>query len=775
MLDETSVTESSEKGTDENPHSTAEEVSHVEAMKRWNRAWNKDRENIEAAYNDLKFLAGDQWLEELRIQRETDSRPVMTFNRLPQFSRQVTGDLRKLDPDIKTVPLGGKATEKIAEIRSGMRRYIENRCDAHEFIYPAAADSMVGGGIGHVEVFSEYAEDSTFRQELGVRLLDDQIFVLWDPDAHHPTRRDAMFCFTPVDLSRDAYKDTYPDYSVSDIGTNAMAAQWSTDESVRIARYWYKVKIKRRLMEMPNGGFEDLTREEDDDIARMEEEGGKIIVRNGHQVRWVMMNGVEFITKPKDWDGRFIPVVPFIGEEVRIGARIVRHGAIRFALDPQIAHNYYESTQAEVIGLQPKSSFIGTETNFRKNKAQWDIANLKNFSALEYTPDPLNGGREPSRSPPPLSSSGVSEASASALQAMQACIGIYNASLGARSNETSGVAIRSREQQGDTGTFLYVKNYGLSLKHIARVIDDLIPHLYDTTQMARIIGIDNSERLEVINQPQGVSVDGVPIEILNDLTVGSYDVSMELGPSYQTRREEARAGMTDFVSAFPAAAPVLAPVLADMQDWPNKELIRDLLTTLAPPSVQAILAQKNNEPPPPPMPPNPAQQLEAQVMQAKAQGEMAKAEGEKIRAMSIEARAEFELKDQELKLRGQELANIKSEFELLDAQMKLGMNGPPLDSAKLHTWIGQVDMALQHLDQHVANQIAGLTSFGESSEGVAGAPMSEGPPVATGPATPAIPGTVEGLGGAPGGLEPEPVAMPPSLPLGDYAALPEER
>lgn len=701
MLDDTVSSAAKAKDTTENPHSAAEEVTHADTMKRWNRAWEKECDNIEAAYLDQQYSAGDQWDDTLRIQREDDSRPVLTFNRLGQFRRQVTGDLRKLDPDIKTVAVGGKATEKIAEIRSGMRRHIQNRCDAHEFIYPAAADSQVGCGTGHVEVFSEYSSYSKSQQELGVRLVDDQIAVLWDPDARHPTRSDAMWCFTYVDLSREAYKDTYPDHSVSDIGTSAVNAIWYKEDRVRIARYWYKVKTKRRMMQMPNGGFEDLSDAETDDIARMKYEGGEIISQDTYKVMWRMMNGVEFLTEAKEDTGPFIPVVPFIGEEIRIGSKIVRHGIIRFAIDPQRAHNYYESAQAEVIGLQPRSPFIATDKNTKDNQKDWDTCNVKNFATLIYTPDPRNGGREPTRSVPPMSSAGIAEASASALQAMQAVTGIYNASLGARSNETSGVAIRNREAQGDTGTYVYVKNYELSLKHIARIIDSKIPYVYDTCQIARIIGIDGRHCQEQINQPSGIAIDGVPIDILNDVTVGEYDITMEPGPSFQTKREEARSGMNDFIREFPAAAPILAPVIADLQDWPNKDLVKDLLMTLAPQPVQAILAQKNNQPPPQAPPPDPTQQMQMQVLQAKAQAEIAKAQSEI-------SRAQFDLKEQELKLRQQELVNVKAEFELLDVQMKLGANGPPLDSAKLHTWIGQVDMALQHLDQHAAGQIAGM-------------------------------------------------------------------
>ncbi len=759
--------EAPEKETDENPHAAAEEVEHAVAMKQWNRAWVKERDNIDRAYEDLAFLAGEQWPEDLRLQREADSRPVLMFNRMGQFQRQVTGDMRQMRPSIKVVPCDDGADEKIAEIKSGLIRYIENRSDASR-IYTAAADSQVAAGIGHWEVFSEYADDSTFEQELGVRLIDDQISVMWDPDAKHPTRRDAMWCFTPVDLTREAYKETYPDHSVGDLGTNSLNMEWFRDEMIRIARYWYKVKTKRRLMKMPNGGYEDLTDAKRDDIARMEGEGGEIVEKAGHKIKWKMMNAVEFISEPEEWPGRFIPVVPVIGEEVRVGAKIVRHGIVRFAADPQRAYNYARSTQTEFVGLQPKAPFIGTEDNFKDYENEWNTANVKNWPFLRYKPDPRNGNAPPQRQNPPASGSGLTECVVMAEQDMQAVIGIYNASLGAKSNETSGTAIAKREKQGDTGTFVYMDNFALSIMHTARILNDLLPHYYDTSRTVRVIGVDGTQKRVPINQPQGVAVDGVPQDMLNDMTTGAYDVQMEIGPSYATKREEARDGITSFITAFPPSAPVLAPVMADLQDWPNSDLITELLTTLAPPQVQQILAQRHNHPPPQPQPPNPMQEMQMKTEMAKAQGEMATAQGHQAQAQGHAAKAVYEVELEKLKLEYQKLMNVKATLEV---QAQMAAAGPPIDSKKLHAWIGNVDMALTDIDKHLHGGIASPSASAPdgSGNGGGGGDLSSS---ATSPSPPSSEGQGAPSSDQSGGSSQSAPETPPALPEGHYAALP---
>lgn len=734
-----------EHPTNENPREKAAELDHGEVMKRWDRSWNFNRDNALLAYEDLEFLTGEtQWNAELRQAREGDSRPCLTFNRLPQFIRQVTGDLRKLDLDIKTIPIDDGADEKIAEIRGGMRRYIENRSDAHDFVYPAAADSQVACGIGHWEVYAEYAEDSTFRQELGIRLLDDQVSVVWDADAKHPTRKDAMYCFCPVDLTREAYQAEYPDHAVSDLGQERSpeSVDWFGGDRIRIARYWYKVKVKRQLIALPNGGYEDMTGATPDHILQMVVQGGRPITREGYQVRWVMLNGAEFLTKPADWPGRFIPVVPVVGEEIRVGARTVRNGIIRHAQDAQRSYNYARSEQTAFVGTQPRSPFVGTDENFKDNQEDWDTANVKTASALIYKPDPRNGGRPPERSQPPVGSPALAECVANAEADMQAVIGIYNASLGARSNETSGVAIRQREQQGDTGTFVYVKNFGLSRKHTARIIDDLLPHFYGEAQIVRVVGEGDEERREEINQPSGLAVNGAPMDTLNDITSGAYDVSMSIGPSFQTRREEAREGITSFIQAFPAAAPILAPVMADIQDWPNKDLVKKLLTTLSPPAVQAILAEKNQEPPPQPQPPDPLQVAQMQAEMAKSQ------------AVIQGSQAETEKKQMELV--HQQLLNTKAEIDVMASKVKLDQAATAINPAQLMQFMNETNMALEAIGHHVAARIGG--AGGEQAEPAE--PAEQEPPEA--PMEQELPG-----GMAEGGM---PMPEQPAMNQGDQLA-----
>jgi hypothetical protein len=173
----------------------ADKTILAQARKDWDAAELRERHNIKLAYEDLEFLAGDelsQWPEKQRKARQDEGRPTLQINELPQFVRQITGDIRQMKPAIKVVPVDSQADEKIADLRAGLIRYVENRSDASA-IYFRAADSQVACGIGHWRVATEYADSSTFNQEIRIAPIEDGVAVLWDPDAVLPTREDGRF------------------------------------------------------------------------------------------------------------------------------------------------------------------------------------------------------------------------------------------------------------------------------------------------------------------------------------------------------------------------------------------------------------------------------------------------------------------------------------------------------------------------------------------------------------------------------------------------------
>jgi len=613
-------TSDADKNSTKEPQSDWPEI-HSEALHEYERAWEKEQHNIEEAYEDLRFRRGklaDQWTPEALAMRT--GRPCHVVNLLPQFIRQVTGDMRQSRPGIKVVPVDDKADIDVADTRGGLIRYIENRSHA-KHIYTAAGDQQVTAGISHWQVVTEYAAGTTLNQEIRIEGIPDGIAVLWDADAVRPDRSDANHCFVPHDQSTAMFKREHPDnvasgFDVSLCGTGTSSAfdSWATDDFIRTVVYWKKKPFTRTLALMPNGSIDDLS----DVMASIPRNqlaeafdwyrrnaGARVEERESYRICRYLLTMAE-VLEERDWKGMHIPVVPLLGEEVRIGREVYRHGIVRYARDLQRMNNYYASAEAEIIGLQPKAPFVGTKKMFQAYYDQWENANVENLPFLEFDPDPQAPGMKPERQPPPVASSAIQQARVNTQADMKAAIGIYDAGLGAKSNETSGVAIRNRQQEGDTGTFVYLDNFSLSVQRTGEICDDLIPHVYDTQRQLMIIGDDNKAAMVTVNRPY---MEGGANKVENDLSIGAYHVMVKEGPSYTTRREEARDGMQEFIRAVPAAAPLIGDLFAEAQDWPHAQEIGERLQEMLPAPIKAKLEAEKQEreqaagkPPPPPSP-----------------------------------------------------------------------------------------------------------------------------------------------------------------------------
>lgn len=718
------------------------------ALKRWRRADEADKDNRLAAYADLEFLEvpGAQWPEDARNARA--GRPCLEFNRLPTTIAQITGDIRQMRPAVKVVPVDSRGDPKTADVIAGMVRYVENRSDAPA-AYFTGADQQVAAGIGHWRVETEYASDSTFEQEIRISGIPDGIAVRWDPDAKSPTREDARFCFVPVDMSRDVFEETYPDATAAEIGdpelTRTGLTEWATNDTVRVAEYWTKTPVKKTLALMPDGEILDLTDKDEEDHAEKLElaqlAGARIEKRDGHKIERYLITANEVLEGPTPWPGRFIPIVPAIGIEMQIGRRRIRRGVVRLAKDAQSAYNFARSAQIEVVALQPKAPFIGTEVQFKGYEEVWSTANTENHPFLPYNADPKAGTAMPQRATPPVASTGLAETTREAAEDMKAVTGVYDASLGARSNETSGTAIRARQQEGDVGSFVYIVNFTRAVRHTGSIVVDLIPHIYDTERTLRIIGEDGKVDLVQINQAQGLATDDVAERIQNDVTVGAYDVAMEMGPSYTTRREAALDGMIQLVSAAPQIAPYVLDLLAQAQDWPLADKIAKRIRAMLPPQIQAEEAQEEGKPPPPPPPPSPEQQAAAAAEQHKQQLEAGR--------QQIDL-AKLDVERQRIHA---EMVKVQGEIERAahEAQAHAVATAQPGQS---DTRVDDIAQALQHLSQIVATILEELPppADQEGPQGPDnGPPAPEQPPMGQMPTDPSQP--------PPGGFSFDPSAM----------------
>jgi hypothetical protein len=577
------------------------------ARDRLSMAISAYSESREDELDDLRFYAGSpdnqwQWPADVlatrgAVQGQTiNARPCLTINKLPQHVHQITNDQRQNRPSVKVIPVDDNADVEVAEIFNGMIRHIEYISDA-DVAYDTACENQVAYGEGYIRILTEYCDDDTFDQDIKIARVRNSFSVYMDPLIQDPCGSDAKWCFITEDLSKDEYARLFPNASpISTLETLGIGdqnlSQWLNTDTIRIAEYFYCDYERKKLNLYPGNvtAFEGTP--EDKQLKAVYGTPKKSRQAEIKKIKWCKINGYE-ILEEQEWAGSCIPVVRVIGNEYEVEGRIYISGLVRNAKDAQRMYNYWTSQEAEMLALAPKAPFIGYGGQFEGYESQWKTANTNNWPYLEVNPDVTDGQGAilplPQRAQPPMASSGLMQAKLGASEDIKSATGQYNASLGQQSNERSGRAILARQREGDVGTYHYQDNLARAVRYVGRQCVELIPKIYDTQRIARIIGIDGETKMVKIDPTQQEPVrkiqnqEGIVIDKIYNPSVGKYDVVVATGPGYATKRQEALEAMAQLLQGNPQLWSVAGDLFVKNMDWPGaQEMSKRFAKTIDP-------------------------------------------------------------------------------------------------------------------------------------------------------------------------------------------------
>lgn len=604
--------------------------THSDVMKRFQNYWDADRNNRDDALEDQRFLGGDQWPEGVRRIREADGKPVITVNRMGQFVRQVSGMLRQTSPAIDPFPTDDKTDPVLTDIYAGIIRQIEYQSGASS-VYSWGAECQISCGIGHWRVDTKYVDDG-FDQEICIKRIVDPLSVLWDSNSGELDRSDAYECFVMEWVTEDEYYRRFPKQRKDGIPTDMPADMyknglfWREDNKFRIASKWCKTPKKKKIGMTQDGQVFDLER-----LSRIALQSLGITREreiDSFEIKHQVMSGDDFLTDVEDWAGKYIPVIPCIGAEVPIDGQIVRHGIVRWAKDPQRLYNYWRSTAAETIALAPKAPWLATPDHIKGYESMWLNANRQNSSVLLFNADSAVPGLVPQRQQPAAPPAAMWQEAQVATADMEAATGMYPSSLGKPSNENSGVAIEERQQQSDNGTFIYFDNFNHAIRRTGQVLVDLIPKIYDSERVVRMLGVDGSESFAPINK---TVMDVYGPVLVNDLSAGKFDVRIKTGPSYASARQEARDQLGKIIAEDPTLMQVFGDIYFENLDFPDSKKLAARMKKVIKPEILAG-EEGQEQPPPDPM----AQMaMKTQLDEALAKIEKLKAESFKTEQVGI--------------------------------------------------------------------------------------------------------------------------------------------
>jgi hypothetical protein len=607
--------------------------------KRFAAAEEADSVLRKAAQDDIKFafVAGHQWDGHLGQYR--GSRPKYEFNKLRPAIKQVINHFRQQTPAIKI-----RATEEgdkdLADIREGLVRNIEARSRADD-AYDWGVMYAITGGFGCWTVATEYADEGSFDQDIVIKRIPNPFSVHFDPSARELDRRDARYAFVETRLTRAQFKAKYPKAEICNFDgpgfDGAHMAEWWGNDDVRIAEYWYKQATKKTIHQLSDGRVVDA--EEWDPVADEaanppidpqtgQPSGTPITIVQSREVTVdkVMMeivSGKEILEGPTEWAGKFIPIVPVWGDLINIDGKDEWYGMTRMSRDSQTLYNFNRSNGVEVLAAQPRVPYWYTPKQAAGFEAQWRQMAVANPAGMPYNPDPDVPGGKPLRDAPPTFPVGMFQAAQIDDADIKGTSGIFQASLGEASNETSGRAIQARRQQGDTTTFDYTDNASRAIRYTGEIINDLIPHIYDTQRQLRILGEDGAEKFMAVNKPVFDQATGRWVKE-NDLGQGRYDVTVTTGPSYATQRMETLDAMMQLVQTGGPLQPLAFYLAVKNMDIAGADDVLEGARKLA---IQTgLLEPGENDKPPQQQQPNPKDIADAKKSEAQATKYMADAQ-----------------------------------------------------------------------------------------------------------------------------------------------------
>lgn len=547
-----------------------------------------DRLNRDEAVDDLKFLAGDQW-DDIAVKARA-GKPMLTINDLPAKVAQVVGDMRVNKPAIRVRP-AEDADKDLAEVREGLIRAIERDSDA-QGVYIATGESQVACGIGNFRVSLKNSDDAGFERDIRVEHIPDAFAVVWDAFSTERTGKDADHCFVVEDMPRRMFEKRWKKHTPSDLEVPQPEANaWATVDVVKVVEFWQVKEEPAMYARLQTGATVEVEANPEDATqfalvrrtgkgrklaplpAPIADDEGQQMVRKGvrRYACMYLMTGQAILSGPHELPIPRVPIFRARGWEVNIRERRVRFGLIRFARDPARLKNYWRSKSAEMLALAGNGHWLLHETQDGAQEAFRDAHN---------SGDPIlswSGAVKPEFVGPPTLNNAVLQESALSAQDMKDVTGLHDASLGAKSNETSGKAILARQREGDVGTNIYHDNLSAAISEAGRVINALIPVSYDTARTIRVVGEDETTKVQRINDP--MDPDSV------DINQGRYDVVVETGPSYSTKRVEAAESMAQFFQVVPAASQAAGDLFAKAQDWPMAAEIGDRLKKTLPPGL----------------------------------------------------------------------------------------------------------------------------------------------------------------------------------------------
>lgn len=542
------------------------------ARDRFDFGRQADAEDRESAEFDNKFANADsknldQW--DAAAKKARKRRPIVQWNRIHISVQSVVNDGRQNKPSILIAP-DDQGSQETAEYFRARIRHIEYETGA-DTAKDTARDQQVTSGRGFIRVSTEYVPGSKKqKQRICIDRIENQFSVVFDPAAIKYDRSDADWCFVISQISKDAHKRRFGDKSVVNrldfADAMRLAPDWigvgNNNEMIQIAEYWVN------------------ERNSDGDTTG---------------VCQYIINGAEVLQK-FEWMGSTIPIVPIWGREATVDGKRRTYSLVRNAVHPQQMLNIYVSNLAELIGQMPKTPYM-VPTGSIPAGMENIYAELNNSPRAYVYYEPYDSQGRPIPAPsrvtaePPIQACviGINQS----IDAIKAAMGIYDAALGAKSNENSGVAIQRRKVQSSITNYHFPDNEARSNKYLGEILVELIPMIDKDGGTYPVRTEDGKTHLVPVGQPHNDWKTGN--EVTHDLKAGQYSVTVHQGPSYDSARQEQFERDGELIKAQPELIFAIGPQMFRSDTTAGSEERAEALERYINAKMPGLIPDKNAE------------------------------------------------------------------------------------------------------------------------------------------------------------------------------------
>lgn len=657
-----------------------------QAKKRLELCQEAEDKGRKLSAEDFRFYSGQQWPDDIKKARSKQGALAvcLTVNRCKPAVHQITNDQRQNRGAIRVSPVDSGADILTAEVFQGVIRHIEYDSDA-DVAYDTAHEHQVIGGFGFIRVNTEYEDEKSFRQCIKIDRFRNAFAVFLDPSSTKPDGSDAKYAFVLTKLAKDEYKAEYPKSKMASFcgaeDASTRFPDWLDSDGVVVAEYFYFEGEKDTLYLLQDGSTvldSELPDEFDEALIVDKREV------ETPAVKWCKLNGAE-ILEETDWPGKYIPIVKVTGDELEVDGELITEGLIRQAKDPQRMINYWRSKQTEAIALAPKAPWVAAEGQL-EGHPEWERSNIENFAVLQYKATDVKGTLvgQPQRNVAEPAIAAITVAGTQANQDFEDVTQLHEASYGERSNEKSGRAIVARQQQGQTGNFHFVDNLTRSRRHLGRILLDLIPKVYrEKGRIMRILGEDGTPASITLGQKSKYGGE----DRIFELGVGRYDVVVDTGPAFATRRKEGADAMATTFTAIPELFKVAGDLYFKAMDWPYAQEMAERAKMLLPPEARQDDKQQQ-------IPPQVQQQMAKMAQVMEMMGKELDAKNKLIDTKELELASKERIEMAKLELQREELtARIAETQAKLDSQEAIALLQAEIEGIKAQLDINSAALA----------------------------------------------------------------------------------